>query len=210
LLAALEEALAAGPVALTPAALYGLGGIGKSQTALEYAWRHEARFNVTWWVRAEQQETLVSDLAELASTLKLSGPSETDIPAMAKSAIRWLASNPGWLLIFDNATGETSVRDWFPGGPGAVIVTSRDGVWLGARSLEVDGLSEDDAIAFLTARSGDADSESAGELARALDILPLALEQAAAFILERHWKIDRYLRLYTRSVRPSFSKPALP
>lgn len=196
LLLSLGQALSAGPVALTPAALYGLGGIGKSQTALEYAWRHEANYNVIWWLRTEQQETLVSGLADLASKLGISKPSETDVPAMAKAAVGWLASHSGWLLVFDNAISEEAVRDWLPAGPGAVIVTSRNSIWLAARPLEVDGLPENEAVAFLTSRSGDIDVESAKALAGELDRLPLALEQAAAFILERHWKIARYLKVF--------------
>ncbi len=194
LLERLERALTSGPVALT--ALHGLGGIGKSQTALEYAWRHLADFELVWWLRAESVEGLLGGLGGLAVELGAVAPEETNAETRARAALAWLKAHPGWLLVYDNAETEDDVKDWLPQGSGAVILTSRDGAWHHVQPLDVDVMSPADAAALLTERSGDPDAKSAAELATELGYLPLALEQAAAYMFASHWSLARYLKTY--------------
>ena len=135
-------------------ALTGLGGIGKTQLALEYAYRHRDQYRVVWWVRADDEATLAADYAGLATALGLA-EREAKEQAVVVAAVRlWLEQNPGWLLVFDNAESRAMVRDYVPQGRGAVIITSREPVWSGVATpfgLEVLAVAE--AVAFLFKRT---------------------------------------------------------
>jgi Tfp pilus assembly protein PilF len=161
-------------------ALTGLGGIGKTQLALEYAYRHRDEYRVVWWVRADDGATLAADYAGLAAALGLA-EREAKEQAVVVAAIRlWLEQNTGWLLVFDNAGSRAAVGDYVPQGRGAVIISSREPVWSGvARPLGLEVLAAEEAVAFLCKRTGDPDAVAAAALAEALGRLPLALEQAA-------------------------------
>lgn len=184
-----------GRVALTQAALHGLGGIGKTQTALKYAYDSLDRYCLVWWLRAETEDTLLADLGALADRLGAVGPEVTEAEPRALAALTALEGKTGWLLIYDNALTEQDVAQWLPRSGGAVILTSRAAVWTRARPLDVEVMSPEDAIALICERSGDADGPAA-DLAMELGYLPLALEQAAAYMAERAVSIARYLELY--------------
>jgi predicted ATP-dependent serine protease len=102
----LHTALAAtSKAALTPLqAISGLGGIGKTQTAIEYAYRYRDDYQHVLWVRAETHETLVADLIAIAELLNLPEKSRQDQRITIKAVKRWLETHSEWLLIFDNAT----------------------------------------------------------------------------------------------------------
>jgi tetratricopeptide (TPR) repeat protein len=178
-------------------ALTGLGGIGKTQLALEYAYRHRDEYRVVWWVRAEDEATLAADYAELAAALGLA-EREAKEQAVVVAAVRlWLEQNAGWLLVFDNAGSRTVVRDYVPQGRGAVIITSREPVWTGvATPFGLELLAPAEAVAFLCKRTGDADAAAAAALAEDLGRLPLALEQAAAYIEETGGSLQHYRDLF--------------
>ena len=218
LLARLEEAFAPGGAssqgapahaahAVLTQAIGGLGGVGKTQLALEYVYRQAGAYRVIWWVRAEDAETLVRDLAALAAELGLVGsPAEQGPPdpqAEVAAVRRWLETNGGWLLVFDNAEDPPGLEPYLPRGrTGPVLITSRRRDWDGiASELPVDVLPLGDAVEFLLERTapgkangpsgerlaGDGpgnDADAARSLAQALGCLPLALEQAGAFIRE--------------------------
>ena len=178
-------------------AITGLGGVGKTQLAAEFAYRHRAEYDVVWWVRAEEPVTLLQDLAALAGALGLDPGAELDA---AVAAVRtWLEGNSRWLVVFDNATDPASVEAVMPrGGGGRVLVTSRNPSW-GAvgRVLAVDVLAQEEAVALLLGRSGHDDADAADELARELGRLPLALEQAGALVAESPgMTLSRYLQLF--------------
>jgi tetratricopeptide (TPR) repeat protein len=178
-------------------AITGLGGVGKTQVATEFAYRHRADYDVVWWVRAEEPMTLVQDLAALSGPLGLDPASELD--AAAAAVRTWLESNDRWLVIFDNATDPASLEAVMPrGGDGRVLVTSQNPGWGGiGQVLAVDVLAQEDAVALLLRRSGHDDAEAANELARELGRLPLALEQAGAFVAESPgMTLSRYLQLF--------------
>ncbi|MGA2741807.1 MAG: toll/interleukin-1 receptor domain-containing protein [Bryobacteraceae bacterium] len=153
----------------------GLGGAGKTQLALEYAWRHIADYDAVWWLRAEDSTTLVADLAQLATPLNLPESGSQDQQAAAKAVLAWLSRHPGWLLIFDNARNAAACRAWLPAaGMGHVILTSRDPNWREvARPLRLPTLPRAEAVAFLQKRSGAEEPAAAGELCDALGDLPL-------------------------------------
>jgi tetratricopeptide (TPR) repeat protein len=193
LLEELHQALTRGAAV----ALTGLGGIGKTQLALEYAYRHRDEYRVVWWVRAEDGATLAADYAGLAAALGLA-EREAREQAVVVAAVRlWLEQNTGWLLVFDNAGSRAAVRDYVPQGQGAVIITSREPVWSGvATPLGLAVLAPEEAVAFLCKRTGDTDAAAAASLAEVLGRLPLALEQAAAYIEDTGGSLQHYRELF--------------
>src|SRR3984893_12304771 len=183
-----------------------LDSSGKTQTAVEYAYRFSAEYKVVWWIRAEETTKLATDYAALALELKLpekDAPEQFD-PAARSNAIvngvrRWLRQNGGWLLIFDNAQGSPDVRNYLPqGGTGHVIVTSRNPNWQGMSALPVDMMERNESIDFLLKRTQKADQQAASKVAEALGDLPLALEQAGAYIEETNCSIAHYATLLAK------------
>ena len=192
-LAEIERQLAGGAVV----AVRGLGGMGKSQAALEYAYRMRGtgRYQVTGWVRADSAVTAAEDLAALAPLLGL----RADGPAgeVAASVVTALGSRRDWLVVFDNAREPDDLTGMLPGGGGHVLITSRNRAWSGVASqLDLEVFSRAESMAFLCRRSGRPEPEAAGELAAELGDLPLALAQAAAYIDARAVTIGGYLALY--------------
>jgi Tetratricopeptide repeat/NB-ARC domain len=172
--------------------LTGLGGVGKSQLAAEYAYRQRADYDLVWWVRSGQPTSLAADFAALAgqpplaADLRLGRRSRQEL---VLAAVRgWLERHRGWLLVFDNVDDPQAIADLLPrSGTGHVIITSRTGIgWERlATSLPVEVLAADDAADFLLARThetGPDAAAAAARLASTLGGLPLALEQAGAYI----------------------------
>jgi hypothetical protein len=121
------------PVVLTQV-LRGLGGIGKTQLSLEYAYRYGGTYRLVWWVRAEEPETLASDYAALAEALNLPQQAARDQPATISAVRRWLEHHEGWLMILDNAPEPAAVHDYLPRTTqGHIIITSRHLGWGGQR-----------------------------------------------------------------------------
>jgi hypothetical protein len=175
------------------AALYGLGGAGKTSVALAYAHQHLAEAGIAWQLAAEDPAVLTAGLGELAAQL---GARDGGDPVAAVHAI--LAAYPaGWLLVFDNAPGPEAVAGFVPpGGEGRVLITSRNALWPPGQGLEVPVLDLDAAAGFLAARTGDADHQAAASLAEAVGGLPLALEQAAAYIQASGDSLAGYLAAF--------------
>jgi tetratricopeptide (TPR) repeat protein len=191
LLAELHASVAAPEVIGRRVALTGLGGVGKSQLAVEYAYRRRADFDLVWWVRAEQPTSRLADYAALASQPRLAAdlglapdtPQETTMAA----ARAWLEHQQRWLLVLDNAVEPAALVDLLPrSGSGQVVITSRTGIgWEQlAIPLPVEVLDPADATEFLLARTKQSDPQAvaAASLAGTLGGLPLALEQAGAYV----------------------------
>jgi tetratricopeptide (TPR) repeat protein len=167
------------PAALVAA--YGLGGIGKTQLALEYAHRHRETYSLRWWIPAESPLAIAQGLALLAPQLDL--PQNPDLEATTAAVRAELARREGWLLIFDNADDPVDLYHYLPAGAGHVLVTSRNpGFAALGTTIEVDRLGLDEATAFLLARTGTDERDIAERLAKALGRLPLALAQAAGYL----------------------------
>ena len=181
MLAEIGRRLNGGPVAVV--AVRGLGGMGKSQVALEYAHRMRAagRYRVVRWVRADSAVTASEDLAAMAPLLGIAA----DGPAgdVAASVVAALESRSDWLVVFDNAQEPGDLAGMLPGGSGHVLITSRNRAWSGVASqLDLAVFSRAESVEFLCRRSGRAELDAAGDLAAELGDLPLALAQAAAYI----------------------------
>jgi hypothetical protein len=161
--------------------LYGLGGAGKTSVALEYAHRHQAEAGIVWQLAAEDPAVLAAGFTELAAQLGSRGGEGGDPVAWVHTT---LAAYPaGWLLVFDNAPDRALVERFLPpAGDGRVLITTRNALWPPGQAVEVPVLDIQVAAGFLAARTGDADHQAAAGLAEAVGGLPLALEQAAAYI----------------------------
>lgn len=203
LLVALEKGLRSGPTAVLPHALHGMGGVGKSQLALEFVYRHAAEYDLVWWIPAERPTQIQQAFVELARRMHLPVSSEaiTAVPAVLE-ALRTGVPYGNWLLVFDNAESPHAVQEYFPsapeGGPtGSVIVTSRNPQWNTlAHPLEVDVFHRSESIQLLRRRNPDLTDDEADMLAEVLGDLPLAVEQASAWRAETGMPPAEYLRVF--------------
>jgi hypothetical protein len=184
-LAALQASLADGPA--TVHSVHGLGGVGKTQLAIEYAYDHATDYNLVFWIAAEEPGSIPDQFTTLAQLLGLEPvPEPEGLQAQVHDALR---RGQGWLLIFDNADTVAGIRPWLPRGPqpagvpGHVIVTTRRGGFgvLGA-VLDLDVIDLPAALELLRTRVPDLDQDTGTQIAEELGRLPLALEQAAAYL----------------------------
>jgi tetratricopeptide (TPR) repeat protein len=173
-----------------------LGGLGKTQCVVEYAHRHVSDYRLVWWVRCEQPAQFAADYAALATALDLPGRDEADQPSTIAAVRRWLERNEGWLLVFDNVPQAEALRGYLPARRvGHVLITSRNPNWRAPIRITVPPLSRADSVALFRKRTGRADGK-AEALAEALGDIPLALEQAAAYIVATDCGFDGYLDLF--------------
>jgi tetratricopeptide (TPR) repeat protein len=181
-LAALRGALRSGSATAAIQVITGLGGIGKSCLAVEYAYRYASAYDLVWWIRAEDRTTLRSDYAELAQALGL--PSDQDDEAVA-SLRQELRRRRDWLLVFDNAEDPEELFRLLPDRhSGHVLVTTQRREWPHAETRRLGVLSAPAAVQYLQQRGKVADAANAAELADALGRLPLMVAQAASVIAD--------------------------
>jgi tetratricopeptide (TPR) repeat protein len=211
-LQALAQALADnGSSGLQALVLHGLGGIGKTRLAIEYAWKLGRRYKAVLFVLADSPDGLNSGLAALARADLLDLP-ERHLQAESEvigAVLRWLRANPSWLLILDNVDtreARLAVTKLLPALTASrVLITSRRRDWpAGVRRRALDPVRLQPAAEFLLQRTGDdrkreADDEvQALRLAELLDGLPLALEQAGAYIVHTQFSLAEYLDEWKR------------
>jgi tetratricopeptide (TPR) repeat protein len=200
LLTKLRGALESGSnMALTHVnALTGLGGIGKTQLALEYSYRYQEDYDIVWWVRSELSSTLLDDYTHLAQSLGLAGEDVKDLELLVGKVKNFLETHNRWLLVFDNSQGPRGIMPYLPhGGRGHVIITARNPNWGNlARSMVVSKFERPESIEFLCRRTGQGDQRAADELAEAMGDLPLALEQAGAYMETTAKPLCEYLKVF--------------
>ena len=212
-----------------PMPLYGLGGVGKSEIAAEYAYRYSSEYSLCWWVRSEQQDLIINSLLNLGRMMQLEDLrlDERDYSLeLVLDALNRGRPYSGWLLIFDNVSDAGTVSRFIPRGPGHVIITSRDTLWrkaLGVEGIEVAEFELEETIAFLrkrvpalaeiTAEPGDKEAVAANakrladvtELARELDNLPVAADHAAAYLVETGVSVKEYLESLRQNAHRLFA-----
>jgi hypothetical protein len=190
-----------GATAVLPEALHGMGGVGKSQTVVEYIYRHASEYDIVWWIPAEHPTTIRSSFADLAKRLGAKASSaETAVPVVLET-LRSGVPDRRWILVFDNAERPDVVREFLPTGLGHVVVTSRNAEWAGvARTVEVDLFTRDESIELLRRRGGgNITDEDADRLANALGDLPLAVEQAASWRAQTGMPVAEYVELLDKN-----------
>lgn len=175
--------------------LYGLGGVGKSQLAIEYAHLYADEYALVWWINAEQPVLIPDQLTALAGRLGI--PTGGGAADVIDRLMTDLSLRSGWLLIFDNADHPRDIAEYRAAGHGQVIVTSRSPGWgaLGGR-IEVDVLSHAETVALLRARTPQISPGVAEQLAIELGNLPLAAAQAAAYLEQTGLDPKDYLRRF--------------
>jgi tetratricopeptide (TPR) repeat protein len=187
--------------AVLPEALHGMGGVGKSQTVVEYIYRHASEYDIVWWIPSEHPTTIRSSFVDLAKRLGIKASSaETAVPAVLET-LRSGVQNRRWILVFDNAEHPDVVRTFLPTGMGHVVVTSRNAEWAGvARTVEVDLFTREESKELLRRRGGgNITDEDANRLAEALGDLPLAVEQAASWRAQTGMPVAEYVDLLEKN-----------
>jgi tetratricopeptide (TPR) repeat protein len=203
----------AGTAALTqPSAITGMGGIGKTQIAIEYAYRHRDDYNYVLWVNVANQETALEGFAAIARLLHLPEEHEQDLLKVREAVLHWLNQHDSWLLILDNADDLNLASDFVPtGGRGHILLTTREhAVRALALPIEVTGMNVDEGTLMLLRRanilSNDTsldqitleERETARTIVQEMDGLPLALDQAGAYIEEKKSTLKKYLEIYLK------------
>ncbi len=196
-------------------AVHGLGGVGKTRLAVEYAWQHTADYSGLIFVTADSPANLQRNLAALVGPLVLNLPEESAPEEEVKVAavLRWLHDHPDWFLILDNVDAEAaaiaSEELLSRLTSGHVMITSRLARWNGAiEPLQLDVLAPESAVRLLLDRTGrdrrkrPTDDGDALQIARELDGLALALEQAGAYIAHRRISLSDYLAAWKSHSAP--------
>lgn len=203
-----RELIATGKAALS---LSGMGGVGKTQTAIEYAYRHRGEYGAVLWAKAESEDSLKADLTAIAAVLDLPEKNETDRDKVVSAVKRWLEEHTGWLLILDNADDLRLVsdllrREW----GGHLLLTSRAHGSGRVNQVELTMMTPEEGTVFLLRRAKlialddalttatESDRELAAKITREAGGLPLALDQAGAFIEEKPSSLAEYLELYQK------------
>jgi tetratricopeptide (TPR) repeat protein len=204
----LSQSLRAGKT--TAQAITGLGGIGKTQTALEYAYRYQNDYDTILWVKADSSETLLADLVSVAHLLHLPERTEQETARIVNAVKGWLHSHQRWLLILDNADDLAVLNTLLPlPSKGHILLTTRSqATGRLAQQVDIEDMGPEEGALFLLRRAkllgidepletaSVADQKAAKALVQRLGGLPLALDQAGAFIEETECGLEGYLKLF--------------
>jgi hypothetical protein len=194
MLVAIRERLLAGDRAVVQA-LHGMGGVGKTQLAAEYAHRFAETYDLAWWINSEQGGLIGDQFAALGAALGCVRPG-AGVEVVRAAVLAELRERGRWLLVFDNAATPAGTTGWLPGGGGHVLITSRERKWAEvAAPVEVDVLARAESVAILRDRVAGLSVPDADRLADELGDLPLAVAQAAGFMAETGMAVARYLDL---------------
>ena len=177
----------------------GLGGLGKTTLALQYINHAEHPYSLKAWFYAEKIDDLQKQYLEFAKRL---GFVDATLSTAIPQVNGWLATHPGWLLVYDNVNNYEEISAFLPKNDGHVILTSRQRDWPeNFDVLEIDVMTEKEAIqtiATLSHRNINVELSEGKDLVKVLGYLPLALAQAGAYIYQNNISIAEYLELYKK------------
>jgi len=180
----------------------GMGGLGKTQTAVEYYYRYADRYNLYQWIQAETRSGVLAAYKQFAVKMNPLYEELSSESLIIEVVLEWMDSNDKWLFIYDNAEGIYWDTDWWPKNhKGNILVTTRNEHISIGKKVDISLFKEDEAIEFFEKRIGEVkDIENAKELAKRLGYLPLALEQAAAYMWIHRGlhMLNTYLSLISR------------
>jgi tetratricopeptide (TPR) repeat protein len=204
-------------VVVSPVALHGLGGVGKTQMALEYVHRFMSDYELVWWIECGQPQFIDVGLAELADRVQaeydVTAPPGATADMKAKFVIDTLSARrvvPRWLLVYDNAEDIEAVSKYLPSGGGHVLLTSRNGDWTArTRPIEIEVFQRDESIAHLLRVVPGIRHDEADEVARVLGDLPLAVETAAVWLKDTGYSVQEFLGRLEADTAHTLSSSAL-
>ncbi len=191
-------------------AINGLGGIGKTQIAIEYAYRYRANYKAILCINASTLDTLRNDYKTLATTLNLPEHDDPEQDIVVRAVKHWFTTHTHWLLILDNVDDLDMIAKFLPEyGMGEVLLTTRlQALGTIAQSIEVKTMEQEEGITFLLRRikaiapeasfmqaTNDIQAQAA-KIVVELNGLPLALDQAGAYIEETHCGLSQYMHRY--------------
>jgi tetratricopeptide (TPR) repeat protein len=214
----LRESLTRGGTAAVTQAIAGLGGVGKTTLALEYAHRYADDYDFLLLATADSVGSLERDYRAIADQAALPIPDDTPTKAVVRAVKDFLNATQRTLLILDNADFSANwtpeqLKAFLPeSAHGHLLITTRATTLhggLGVRKscvLSLDVMEAEEAIRFLITRSkgeratlSAEEANASAELAEALGYLPLALEQAAAYIAPPGRTFSNYLKRFRES-----------
>ncbi|MCL2356633.1 MAG: tetratricopeptide repeat protein [Defluviitaleaceae bacterium] len=166
-------------------AVTGMGGLGKTQTALEYAYRYAHKYSLIWWVQAEDDSHVLASYKQFSVKMGLADEhQEISERRIIDNVLTWTDNNNGWLFIYDNV--EKLSNEWRPrSSSGHVLITTRNKLGRQIEAVDISAFSADESVDFLEKSTGiKNDRDNALKLAERLGHLPLALEQAAAAVAD--------------------------
>ena len=201
-------------------AIYGMGGVGKTQCAIEYVYRHEEDYGDIYWISASDQTALLSGFQEIGTKTGClpNGIDGLNPTKAAKNVLDWLRLQKNWLLVIDNLD-DISVADGFlpamdKGGHTLITTRNPNAKNIPAEGLQIPVFGRDDAIELLRVRSEitEADVPSFGAVAadivNELGYLALAIDHAAAFVRSLNLNITEFLPIYRESRKEILSRPS--
>ncbi len=205
-------------------ALSGLGGIGKTQTAIEYAYRYQHEYSCVLWLNGEGHETAFADVSRLARELRTPACYDQQQENVRRGFLNWLAAQARWLLVIDNVEELALVREYTPpGGRGQVLITTRrDAVGGQMHGVPLDEMVPETGGYFLLKRAKRIEPETpreavpeeemgpAMELSELLGGLPLALDQAGGYIERKKCSLQHYMQLYQQTYKKLLAEPGFP
>src|SRR5258708_14493004 len=210
-------------------ALHGLGGIGKTQVALEYAYRHALDYSAVFWIGAETIESIRYSLVRIAEVVQLPDRGSQDQQRVVAAVQRWLATHHNWLLIWDNLEAMDLPARFLPTArPGTILLTTRcQALGTLARGVDLASMGQEEATLFLLRRAKVVEPEAtqehvqhfaiqmplvctaAQQLVTELGRLPLAIDQAGAYIEETGCSVAEYVQRYTQKRHDLLARPGM-
>jgi MinD-like ATPase involved in chromosome partitioning or flagellar assembly/tetratricopeptide (TPR) repeat protein len=200
-------------VVLQSAKLRGLGGVGKTQVALEYAHRFKEDYEVVWWLNCDPPQYIDASLVDLGRRLRevfgASLPEEGGVAELVRQVLQFLSerATQRWLLIYDNAENIEAIQKLLPSGGGHVLITSRNERWedqsAHSKTLKLGFFERPESISHLRQRQPTIAATDADKLAEELGDMPLAVAAAGALLASENMPVPEYLRkLAAEPVRP--------
>ena len=194
-------------------AISGLSGSGKTQIAVEYAYRYRNEYTCILWMNAADANALASDFAIAANLLHLPQRTIQNQELTIAAVKQWLHDHPGWLLILDDVEDIDMVSKFLPTGDGGhiLITTGAQAVGPNFNLIRIEPIDKDEGILLLLRRAkllepdasldaaSEQDKAQAAQIVEAMDGLPLALDQAAAYIEETKCSLTDYYNLYQKN-----------
>ena len=171
-------------------ALYGMGGVGKTQTAIAYVYANQDKYDRIYWISAASEATLLSGFQEIGSRTGCAPANANSDPKEVATIVRaWLQTQDNWLVVIDNLDQIDIIKDYLPdrGSRKHTLITTRnpDAKGIPARGLEVVIPDVDDSIEMLCTLAEmdlEAHKDEARQVVEELGCLPLAIDQAASYV----------------------------